>query len=95
MRRELSAYVLPFSSDSFSKEMFIVPGKCCRLFQINTLTTLTKFPLGIQWSRNKCIMQLTFIQPEAISVINMCTRIPSLLSCIADADSVCLKVHFS
>lgn len=28
MRKELCAYVLPFSSDNFSKEMFIVPGEC-------------------------------------------------------------------
>lgn len=37
MRKELSAYVLLFSSDSFSKEMFTVLGKC--LIQINSLKT--------------------------------------------------------
>lgn len=32
MRKELCAYVLPFSSDSYFKEMFIVPGECGSLF---------------------------------------------------------------
>lgn len=46
MRKELSVYVLPFSSDSFSKEMFIVPGKYCCLIHINALLTLsTNCPL--------------------------------------------------
>lgn len=36
MRKEHYAYVLPFSSDSFSKEMFIVPGKYRYLFKEST-----------------------------------------------------------
>lgn len=86
MRKELSAYVLPFSSDSSFKEMFTVPGKC--LFQISTLRTLTKLLLGVQCSWSKFIMQQTFIQTEAISVITMCTKISSLLSSVGDADCV-------
>lgn len=73
MRKERSACVLPFSSDSSFKEMFTVPGEC--LFQISTLTKLL---LGIQYSWNTFIMQLTFIQSEAISVINTCTKISLL-----------------